>query len=101
MDDEIVWKTELRHLESSIRALVGEAVSENRFDRLQELSFALHDLEREILDHFQRNERGERATRPIHPFFRPLMRQLEAFYCVTGFSWEWAASKIRTRLNQH
>ena len=32
------------------------------------------------------------------PFFRPLMRRLEDFYCMKSFGWEWEASKVRTRL---
>jgi hypothetical protein len=101
MDNELVWKMELRQVETSIRKLAQRTIDEERFDRLRELSFSLHDIEREILDHFQKNERGKRATRPIHPLFRAFMRQLHDFYCVHAFSWEWAASKIRTRLTQH
>jgi hypothetical protein len=62
MDEELVWTMRVRQVEHSIRELVREAIAEDRLDRLRELSFSLHDIEREILDHFQKSESGERAT---------------------------------------
>ena len=98
MDDEMVWKMQLRQVEASIQRLCEEAFAEGRFDRLKELNRSLQDFERAILDAAQVVERGENARTPFWPFLRPLMRCMEEAYSRMAFAWQWDAAEIRMRL---
>lgn len=98
MDEEMIWKMQLRRVEHSIRELCRKAITAERPDRLAEANLMLHTIEREIIDHFQEHERGEIARKGFHPLLRPLMTRIEGDLCNLGFFWEWEASKIRTRL---